>query len=118
MTLGRPSLNTCTTRHSRPRRIGLRNGPMADEEVPRLSAGRVRNLTVDELGLRPPGVAAIGGAGNGGGSGGPPAGDFPVPLPEGDDLLERVRALLKQFGGVIFVGPPGTSKSHFAARCA
>lgn len=91
---------------------------MSEIDGPHLSARRVRNLSVHDLGLSPPGAGATGGGGTGGGGGAATAGDVPVPLPEGDELLERVRTLLQQFGGVIFVGPPGTSKSHFAARCA
>jgi 5-methylcytosine-specific restriction enzyme B len=92
---------------------------VSETDGPHLSAARVRNLSVEELGLSPPGgIAVAGGSGGNGGRSGPPAGDLPTPLPEGDELLEDVRTLLQQFGGVIFVGPPGTSKSHFAARCA
>ncbi len=99
---------------------------MAENETPRLSTSRVRNLSVEELGLHPPGfdwlgAAGIGGSGgSSGGLGGSDGGDgdAPVPLPDDDDLLARVRGLLEQFGGVILVGPPGTSKSYFASRLA
>jgi 5-methylcytosine-specific restriction protein B len=40
-------------------------------------------------------------------------------LPENDPLLHQVRALLRgQFRGVIFTGPPGTSKTWYASRIA
>lgn len=98
---------------------------MSEAEGPRVSAGRVRNLGIEELGLDPPGEAAAAGAGGtsggvgaGGGVGGLADGGAPDPLPEDDPLLASVRQLLAQFGGVIFVGPPGTSKSYLAARCA
>jgi 5-methylcytosine-specific restriction enzyme B len=83
----------------------------------------VRNLGIEELGLTPPSEAAAGGGAGGsgdagGGVGGLAGGGAPDPLPDDDPLLASVRGLLAQFGGVIFVGPPGTSKSYFAARCA
>jgi 5-methylcytosine-specific restriction protein B len=37
-------------------------------------------------------------------------------LEEDDPILTTVRDLLTTFGGVIFTGPPGTSKSWYAAR--
>lgn len=96
---------------------------MGDEEQPRVSSGRVRNLSVDELGLHPPGYDWLGAAGlspppGGNGDDGTTPTAAPEPLPEGDGLLEVVRRLLGHFGGVILVGPPGTSKSYFAGRLA
>lgn len=38
------------------------------------------------------------------------------PLADDHPLLLEVRELLSRFGGVIFSGPPGTSKSYFAAK--
>lgn len=38
------------------------------------------------------------------------------PLSDDDPLLEDAKKLLEEFGGVIFTGPPGTSKSWYAAR--
>lgn len=38
------------------------------------------------------------------------------PLFENDPRLEEVRGLLEFFGGVIFFGPPGTSKTWYAAK--
>lgn len=38
------------------------------------------------------------------------------PLSRNDPRLAEVRELLKAFGGVIFSGPPGTSKSWFASK--
>jgi 5-methylcytosine-specific restriction protein B len=38
-------------------------------------------------------------------------------LPDGDPRLLEVRSLL-QFGGIIFVGPPGTSKTYYASQIA
>jgi 5-methylcytosine-specific restriction enzyme B len=40
------------------------------------------------------------------------------PLSESDPRYREVVALLEQFGGVIFTGPPGTSKSWYAAKIA
>lgn len=38
------------------------------------------------------------------------------PLDDDHPLLMEVRRLLGKFGGIIFSGPPGTSKSYFAAK--
>jgi 5-methylcytosine-specific restriction protein B len=38
------------------------------------------------------------------------------PLSDDDPVFETVRQLLRKFGGVIFTGPPGTSKSWYARR--
>lgn len=38
------------------------------------------------------------------------------PLPDNDPLLQAVRKLIPRFGGVIFTGPPGTSKTYYAAK--
>src|SRR4051794_34038248 len=38
------------------------------------------------------------------------------PLSNDDPLFLSVQALLEQYGGVIFTGPPGTSKSWYAAK--
>ena len=102
---------------------------MSDPEYPsqfgwRLSPGRVRNLSVEELGLEPPKKASAPSApgGPGGrvpiGAAAAGADDEPEPLPENDPLLRMVRRLLEQWGGVILVGPPGTSKTYFARRIA
>lgn len=40
------------------------------------------------------------------------------PLDPGDPRLAEVRELLQLYGGVIFSGPPGTSKSWYAAKIA
>ncbi|HWT92534.1 MAG TPA: AAA family ATPase [Solirubrobacteraceae bacterium] len=40
------------------------------------------------------------------------------PLPDDHPLLLTVRGLLDRFGGFIFTGPPGTSKSYYAAKIA
>lgn len=89
---------------------------MSADRGPRISPGRVRNLSVDQLGLSPPGAGrsdseatSLVGSGQNG---------EPTPLPEDDPLLKSVRDLLGRFGGVILVGPPGTSKTYFAARLA
>ena len=69
------------------------------------TAQKVRHLTAQELGLATP-----------------PAPPAPQPAPEAevldqdDPILTTVRDLLMTFGGVIFTGPPGTSKSFYAAR--
>lgn len=41
---------------------------------------------------------------------------FDPPMPADHPLLVEVRQLLGSFGGIIFSGPPGTSKSWFAAK--
>lgn len=80
----------------------------------RLSDQRVRNLSVDELGLTLPPAATR--SMEHGVS--PPIPDDPTPLPASEPLLGTVEELLAQFGGVILVGPPGTSKTWYAARLA
>lgn len=74
-----------------------------------LSAEPVRNLTADELGL----LAQLQ----------PEAGVTESAEP--DDLLSEdhpmtalVLDLLESYGGIIFVGPPGTSKTYFAQAVA
>jgi len=52
------------------------------------------------------------------GAAAPAAGSTTSALPDDDPMLATVRSLLETFGGVIFVGPPGTSKSWYAARVA
>lgn len=47
-----------------------------------------------------------------------PPTDGPEPLDADDPVLIRAEDLLKDYGGLIFVGPPGTSKSWTAARLA
>ena len=98
---------------------------VSSSEEARISSGRVRNLSVEELQLTPPAQASgggaggtSGGAGGGGLAGGGPGAVAPDPLPDDHPLLATVRGLVGQFGGVILAGPPGTSKSYFAARCA
>lgn len=70
----------------------------------RLSPAKVRHLNAEELGRGSAPPAS------------PPDPDEISTLPPDDPILERTRDLLKSFGGVIFVGPPGTSKSWYAAR--
>ncbi len=73
-----------------------------------LTQHKVRNLSAADLGHEveeaepPPDVGAVGVA--------------PEPLPAEDLILEQVVELLKHYGGVIFTGPPGTSKSYYAER--
>lgn len=38
------------------------------------------------------------------------------PLSADNPLLQKIRELLESYGGVIFTGPPGTSKSYYAAK--
>lgn len=78
---------------------------MADDvTTARLLPTRVRNLTAEDLGLATPDESV-------------PTGVL-APLPEDDPVVETARDLLEDFGGLIFVGPPGTSKSWTAARLA
>jgi 5-methylcytosine-specific restriction protein B len=72
----------------------------------RLTPEKVRKLSVDDLELKPliPEPAS-------------PAHETD-PLPEDDPILQTTLDLLTTYGGVIYVGPPGTSKSWYAARVA
>lgn len=92
---------------------------MTPESRGGLTPGRVRNLSVEDLELSPPAPADGTDATSGGGIFviGALSDDL-TPLPDDDPLLTTVKDLLERFGGVIFVGPPGTSKSYFAARAA
>lgn len=75
----------------------------------RLTGHNVRDLTAEQLGR----VVAVG-----------PAPVEPVNtftdmmLPDDDPMLLRVMELLDFYGGVIFSGPPGTSKTYYAKRIA
>jgi 5-methylcytosine-specific restriction protein B len=82
-----------------------------------LSDRRVRALSVDDLGLTlpPSAVSAFASAPT------PPLAtvvEDASPFPPDHELLVRVRELLEHYGGVILVGPPGTSKSWSAERLA
>ena len=70
----------------------------------RVTANKVRHLSVDDLGLKPPIPVSTG-----------PIGEIEA-LTVDDPILLTARDLLVTFGGIIFVGPPGTSKSWYAAR--
>src|ERR1700733_2607493 len=74
----------------------------------RRTSDKVRELTADELGIG--GKAAI----QDHSSNRP---DDP-PLRSDDPRLLEVRDLLQTYGGIIFSGPPGTSKSWYAAKTA
>jgi 5-methylcytosine-specific restriction protein B len=41
-----------------------------------------------------------------------------TPLSPDDPVLRTARELLRSYGGLIFTGPPGTSKSYYASRVA
>ncbi len=66
----------------------------------------LRHLDAEALGI---------GAGNARREHGSNRADDP-PLGQSDPRLAEVRGLLEVFGGVIFSGPPGTSKSYFANK--
>jgi 5-methylcytosine-specific restriction protein B len=66
---------------------------------------KVRHLTAQALGLTAPPADGVP----------PPRPDIEL-LDDDDPILTTVRDLLTTFGGVIFTGPPGTSKSWYAAR--
>jgi len=86
-----------------------------------LSDRRVRALSVDDLGLALPPTAASAESGRSASSMPPPLAttvDDARPFPPDHELLMRVRELLVHYGGVILVGPPGTSKSYSAERLA
>lgn len=81
---------------------------------PLRSEDSVRRLTASELGLTPPSVLAQAQVP-------PPAPPDPLPCGINDDdpRLQEVLALLEDgFAGVIFTGPPGTSKSWYAEQIA
>ena len=82
----------------------------------RLTRNKVRELTADEIGIAPPPSPE------------PDPGQEPAeqddaefdinPLPDDNEYLQTTNDLLTTWGGVILVGPPGTSKSYYAARLA
>jgi len=72
----------------------------------RLTPEKVRHLSVEDLGLTHPNPERI-----------PRFEEIEV-LEADDPILMASRNLLATFGGLIFVGPPGTSKSWYAARLA
>lgn len=89
---------------------------MATEELadrlagfPRLSPTPVRSLTAEQLGRKPAPETRVADL--------PPAIQASQ-LPEDDPIVVETDALLETFGGVIFEGPPGTSKSWYAREVA
>jgi 5-methylcytosine-specific restriction protein B len=87
-----------------------------------LSDRRVRALSVDDLGLTLPPSASSSAAGSVTPSARSARFATTVkdasPFPPDHELLVRVRELLEHYGGVILVGPPGTSKTWSAERLA
>jgi len=74
-----------------------------------LTPGKVRRLTADDLDHAPsasPPVPFLGQA------------EWLTPLDHDDPIMEQVVDLARDYGGIIFQGPPGTSKSWYAARVA
>lgn len=79
-----------------------------------LTRGKVRALTPADLEVDVPDEPA------------PPAaapGNVPATVPaveiaDDDPILVRVKELLEIYGGVLFTGPPGTSKSYYAEQVA
>jgi 5-methylcytosine-specific restriction protein B len=82
----------------------------------RLSNSRIRSLDTDDLGIQLPPTSGS----DWGGSTfyASSSGNEPPPLPSTDELFSTTKDLLKSYGGVILVGPSGTSKSYMAARLA
>lgn len=72
----------------------------------RLTQEKVRHLSVEDLGLKPPIAERA------------PRIEELQPLEVDDPILLSARDLLRTYGGLIFVGPPGTSKSWYASRLA
>lgn len=83
----------------------MTDAPTTTELIPH----RVRRLTADDLDLDVPEPPAADAG---------PAAAGPEPLSADDPILVRAEDLLNDYGGLIFVGPPGTSKSWTAARLA
>ena len=78
-----------------------------------LTDQRVRSLSVDDLGIELPPDSEGSSAGGSGASS-----NELSPLPDSDPLLQTTRYLVDRYGGVILVGPPGTSKTWSAERLA
>src|ERR1039458_3083774 len=79
----------------------------------RLTDQNIRELTASELGVEPPVASSAGAA-----AGAAETDRFEQieALPDDDPMLQEVLDLLKVYGGIVFTGPPGTSKSWYAAR--
>ncbi len=89
---------------------------MSDTGVPifRLTSEKVRHLSAAELGF-----GALAKTAEDNVLAAPeiePAVEAIKPLDADDPILQTVTDLLRTHGGIIFVGPPGTSKSWYAAR--
>lgn len=78
-------------------------------EMAEMTTEPIRHLTADDLGIGYIKVAPTAHASN------DPSAES---MSDDDPLLVTVTRLLEQFGGVIFTGPPGTSKSYFAGLIA
>lgn len=88
--------------------------PLFDGPELHLTSKPIRHLTALDLNLEVPRQeppSSVGAA-----SAVTDEGTVEPPLPASDDVLARVEALLNEYGGVIFSGPPGTSKSWYARR--
>lgn len=79
-----------------------------DPTTPQLIPHRVRHLNAETLELDLPDIVP--------GPGQPT--DASEPLDADDPIVIRAEDLLEDYGGLIFVGPPGTSKSWTVARLA
>ncbi len=75
----------------------------------RLTDEPVRRLTAEQLGVKPSESSST-----------HPEAAFGTisALDDSDPILRAVRDLSRTYGGIIFQGPPGTSKSWYAARVA
>jgi 5-methylcytosine-specific restriction enzyme B len=99
--------------------LGLTDYP----RFPKRTPNRVRQLSASELGIDPPGIdqPSLDATGSDALETGEEQVPPPPPPPPADvqQLLDRVLILLDDgYAGIVFTGPPGTSKSWYAEKVA